>query len=190
MEEIWRDIPKYEGYYQVSNLGRVKSLDRTQITVTGRHRRLKGRILSLNYSQEYTNVELNKDGTHKQWSVHRLVALAFIPNPEHKQTVNHIDGDKRNNCVENLEWVTWSENNKHAHETGLNTTDPNKSGATKRSNEVTRRSVYCVETDTIYISRSECARQLGIWSSSITDSIQHNRTVRCKDRYFTFKTVK
>ena len=189
MDEIWKPIPGYEGYYEVSNLGRVKSLDREHITSNGKHRSIKGRMLKLNLSQEYANVELNKEGHPHVYSVHRLVAMTFIPNPENKQTVNHKDGDKLNNVVDNLEWMTWSENNKHAHETGLNTTDPNKTGATAKSNAVTSRSVYCVETDQIYCSRSECARQLGIESSAINDSIRGKRTVTSHGRRYTFKDV-
>ena len=187
--EIWKPIPGYEGYYEASSEGRIRSVDREYITSNGKHYHKKGRILKLNTSQEYTNVELNKDGHAHQYSVHRLVATTFIPNPENKETVNHKDEDKRNNCVENLEWMTWSENNKHAHETGLNRIDPNKSGAAAKSNAVTSRPVYCVETGTIYCSRSECARQLGIQSSTITDSIKYNRTVKSCGKQYTFKDV-
>lgn len=191
MEEIWKDIEGFEGLYQVSNLGRIKRLAYTKTDTRGRIRHKPDMILNINStSQEYLSAELWKNGKAQNYLVHRLVAIAFISNPEHKETVNHIDGDKRNNYATNLEWATFQENNQHAHDLGLNHSNPNESGATKRSNEVTRRPVYCVETDTVYISRSECARQLGIYSSSITDSIQRGgTTVRCKGRYFTFKEV-
>lgn len=187
--EIWKPIPGYEGYYEASSEGRIRSVDRLQVTHTGKHRFIRGKVLKLNHSQEYLSVELNADGKHKSYSVHRLIAAAFLPNPENKPTVNHIDGNKLNNCVANLEWATWSENNLHAFRTGLNNTDPNKSGATKRSNEVTSRPVYCIETDTVYVSRSECARQLGIHSSAIVDSIQGHRKIKSKGKQYTFKDI-
>lgn len=115
MEE-WRDIIGYEGLYQVSNLGRVKRLD----GIDSRGRLWKGRILkSMSTIWGYLWVPLCKDGVRKQHRIHRLVAEHFIPNVENKSQVNHIDGNKKNNTVENLEWTTHSENTKHAYITGL-----------------------------------------------------------------------
>ena len=107
--EIWKDIEGYEGIYQVSNKGRIKSFYgvKEKILVT----RTKG--------HDYEKVLLSKNGVGKTFLIHRLVAKAFIPNPENKPEVNHIDGNKKNNCVENLEWMTCSENTKHAFDTGL-----------------------------------------------------------------------
>lgn len=108
MIEIWKDIKGYEGYYQVSNMGRVRSLDR----IVGKKRRLyKGRvIMERTHDNGYKFVRLNKDNRFYQPLIHRLVAKAFIPNPENKPTVNHIDENKKNNCVDNLEWATYKEN--------------------------------------------------------------------------------
>lgn len=194
MEEIWKDIKGYEGLYQVSNLGRVRSLDRT-VSYCGRTRKFFGKILieddeSIQSYQRYVSVDLCKNGGERHYLVHRLVADAFLPNPENKPTVNHINGHKHNNHLDNLEWATWSENNSHAFRIGLNTTDPNKSGATKVSNEVTSKPVYCVETDIMYKSISECARVLDIYSSSITRSLQRGgTTVKSKGKRYTFKEV-
>lgn len=116
-QEIWRPIEGYEGFYEVSNLGRVKSLAR--ITAHGRKIKEKQRKLPLN--KGYPTIKFSKDGEWELAYVHRIVAKVFIPNPENKREVNHIDGNKLNNKVENLEWVTSSENVKHAYDSGLHT---------------------------------------------------------------------
>ena len=112
-KEIWKDIEGYEGLYQVSNLGRVKSF-------VGRCG--KKRELLLNGTVNvygYRSVALYKNGVAKIKPVHRLVANAFILNPNNKPTVNHIDGDKLNNFVTNLEWATPKEQTEHALKNNL-----------------------------------------------------------------------
>lgn len=110
--EIWKDVTGYEGYYQVSNLGRVKSLRRMcNSNKNHTNRYLSERILSPNViSKGYFRVSLQKDGVKKRYIVSVLVARAFIPNPENKPQVDHIDNDKSNNCVSNLRWTTPKEN--------------------------------------------------------------------------------
>ena len=108
MLEIWRNIKDYEGIYEVSNLGRIKSISRNG-TIK------ENRILKPNKVMGYSQVGLQKYGTRKYKKIHRLVAEAFIPNPENKKEVNHKDGNKTNNCVDNLEWVTTSENQLHSY---------------------------------------------------------------------------
>ena len=127
-QEIWKDIEGYVGYYQVSNLGRVRSLSRTITThyKDGRgdvtvHR--KGRIMKPNKNVEgYLRIQLSKDDIRERSAIHRLVALAFIPNPnpEKYNMVNHIDGVTDNNNVNNLEWCDNRENQEHAIRIGLN----------------------------------------------------------------------
>ena len=109
MIEEWRDIEGYEGLYQVSNTGRVKSLDR--IAIMSRYgkeieRRIKGRLLKAWIAQDYFHVTLCKRGKIKAPFVHKLVAAAFIDNPNKYKTVNHKDENKKNNRADNLEWCT------------------------------------------------------------------------------------
>lgn len=114
--EIWKNIEGYEGKYQVSNLGNVKSLE----TWTGDRYIKREKILKNNlYGNGYYYVGLSKNGKVKRYKVSRLVAQEFIPNPENKPFINHIDGDKLNNHIDNLEWCTQSENMKHASMIGL-----------------------------------------------------------------------
>ena len=108
--EIWKDIPNYEGLYQVSNLGRVKSLDREIVRRDGRIERCKGLILKQSNNRGYSYVRICKNSKYKSLKVHRLVAGAFIPNEENLPQVNHKDENTSNNIVDNLEWCTMEYN--------------------------------------------------------------------------------
>ena len=112
MEEIWKDIPGYEGRYQASVFGYIRSKNR--IVKKGKKRvdtSIKGVIIAPYIPEDgYLRVSLYKNGHKRNEKVHSLVARTFIPNPENKKTVNHIDENKLNNTVENLEWMTNSEN--------------------------------------------------------------------------------
>lgn len=113
MEEIWKDIAGYEGYYQISNLGNVKSLSRVVGKSNGKNYRVTEKLRkSFLNGNGYPMVSLAK-GSIVNVFVHRLLAEAFIPNPENKPQVNHKDSNKTNYSIENLEWVTNKENAQH-----------------------------------------------------------------------------
>lgn len=112
---MWKSIDGYEGYYEVSDDGRVRSLDRYVDSFGGRKRKLKGKTMKLTIAANgYYVVNLRRDRTSKVCCVHVLVANAFIENKESLPTVNHKDGNKLNNRVSNLEWVSYGDNNIHA----------------------------------------------------------------------------
>lgn len=165
MKEIWKDVNEYEGIYQVSNLGNVKSLP--HIVSCGRGQTLtKEKTLKFRNSYGYNRVHLMKDKKEKNLYVHRLVAEAFIPNPYNLPVVNHIDENRSNNHVENLEWCTHKENVNHGtaiermsksrmgHEVKLETRDKISKGLMGIKRENIRggknhlsRSVICITTN-------------------------------------------
>jgi hypothetical protein len=107
-----KSVVGFEGYYEISDDGEVWSLPRNG-TISGKRR------LKFNETHRYSRFKLNKDGQNKMKLVHRMVAEAFLPNPENKYTVNHIDGNPRNNNYKNLEWCTTQANTEHTIKAGL-----------------------------------------------------------------------
>ena len=139
MIEIWKDIKDFEGIYQVSTFGRIKRLSRKTINegLLGKNKELQLKEIILKPStitKGYRGITLTKDKKRYPKKVHRLVAEAFIPNPNNKPQINHIDCNKSNNNVNNLEWCTNSENQKHAFKNGLN--------SSKKANEARWREKY------------------------------------------------
>lgn len=114
--EVWKDIFGYKGLYQVSNLGRVKSLEKKIIDALGREYVLSKKILTIKkHPKGYCFIILSKNNAKKSFLIHRLVGFCFIPNPECKSQINHLNGNRSDNRLENLNWATNSENNLHAY---------------------------------------------------------------------------
>lgn len=133
MHEIWKPVPGFEGRYEVSSLGRFKALKREIVYKDGRRGVLSEKMIrgSLNLTGYYT---VSFDTKIKRLA-HRVVAEAFFGVPEYRKTVNHKDGDKTNNCVENLEWASYKDNNTHARQIGLNKQHGEKSNLHKYSDQ-------------------------------------------------------
>jgi len=119
-KEIWKDVVDYEGIYEVSNFGNIRSVDRVITYKNGYKVSYEGKTKAqVKDKYGYNYVSLYKNQNNKQGMVHRLVAQAFIPNIENKPQINHIDGNKGNNNVVNLEWATAQDNMTHASVNGL-----------------------------------------------------------------------
>lgn len=119
MQEIWKAIPNYEGLYEASNKGRIKSLKR--MVYSPRYKKMINwpeKILvqdQSNNDKGYGRITLSKNGIQERKQIHYWIAITFIPNPENKPCIDHIDDNPRNNSADNLRWVTWQENNEKEH---------------------------------------------------------------------------
>lgn len=150
--EIWKAITKYEGLYEVSNCGRIRRLPSVIRYRGDKMRNYPGKTLKQELTIEgYFRVVLCKNNVKTRYMVHRLVADAFIPKIDGKLFVNHINGIKNDNSVENLEWCTQEENEQHA---------VMKLGKTM-AGKTYPKPVYCIETKTLYKSMNECVKYLG-----------------------------
>lgn len=154
MIEIWRNIEGYDGDYQVSNFGRVRSFYKG------------GRILKPSFSScGYLHVDLCRGDKPKTCMIHRLVAQAFVDNPDGKPQVNHINGIKTDNRVENLEWVTPSENSRHAVATGLQSA---LQGEDSPNAKLTNEQVRYVRENPDNLSGRELARRFNVNPQTIS----------------------
>jgi len=116
LTEIWKQVVGFEGFYEVSNFGNVRSVDRYVKHPRGSMMLRKGKPMKQSKNKHgYMDIRLGKNGIEKAYLVHRLVAMAFIENNENKPQVNHKDGVKDNNKLENIEWATRSENRYHSY---------------------------------------------------------------------------
>lgn len=152
MKEIWKDVVGYEGLYQVSNLGRVKSLER----IDNLNHFRKGKILIQHIYNGYLYVSLCKNGKIKMYRVHRLVAQAFIPNPNNLPQVNHKDENKTNNCVLNLEYCDARYNMNYG--TAIERRSNSNKG--KKRSEETRRKIGDVERGVYNTKKSKPVLQI------------------------------
>ena len=153
-DEIWKWVPGFEGFYSVSNLGSIRNS--------------KGKILSVEHTRDpktgkktgHLRVTLHKNGKQKHCFVHRLVALAFIPNPDNKPYVNHKDNDPENNCVDNLEWCTNKENVLHSRR------------STQPKHKDLQKSVVNLADGMVFKSIADAAREYGITVSTVKYSCE------------------
>ena len=163
MMEEWLDMIGYEGLYQVSNLGEVRALPKPGYK--------KGGILKQSKDKHgYMRIRLSKNNQKSTVSIHRAVALAFIPNPENKSCVNHIDGNKSNNHVSNLEWVSYKENIEHADRTGLFDWDESLRKAVEAARFVERKNKKRImrSDGVIYESIEDAAKSVNVDRSVIS----------------------
>lgn len=165
--EIWKDVPGFEGLYQVSHVGNVRSVTRTITRSDGRVYVKQGKLLkSFVTNKGYEYVMLN-DAQHKQHlkTVHRLVAQAFIPNPNSLPIVNHKDENKLNNDASNLEWCTQSYN--------MTYNDVNRRVSSKLKGRQAYNAVHVIDESTgvIYTSKQQCAKECKLRWNVLNDMI-------------------
>jgi len=164
-KEIWKDVKGYDGLYQVSNLGRVKSLDRYVNSKGDSQQLKKGKVLNMHLKKDgYIGIVLCNYGKQKNFRVHRLVAESFIPNPENKAQVNHIDGIKTNNNFLNLEWATDSENIKHAFKNNL---IPKASGSKNPMAKLTKEQVDDIRNNNMLTPNKELSKKFNVSKTCI-----------------------
>lgn len=170
--EEWKPVFRYENSYQVSNLGNVRSI-------------IKSKIIN-QYCHKYCRVSLTNGSKATNFLVHRLVAEAFITNPENKPQINHINGIKNDNRAENSEWVTQSENMLHAYNTGLATAPKGDRHYAKKGSDFINgksKAIINTETNVIYASIAKASIASGIPSKSLAKKLLGTRTNNTSFRY-------
>lgn len=167
--EIWKDIPNYEGIYQASSEGEIRSVEgKTTYSKLRGERRWKSRILKGRGNNLVTGKRVNlwKDGKCKEWLVARLVAITFLGNPPEGYTVNHKDGNRLNNCIENLEWLSRADNIRHGFNTGL-------------YKNIQNAITLCDDKNTYnFNSHSEASRFLGRSNGYVNNALKHKRQIK------------
>lgn len=176
-EEQWATVSGFEGLYEVSDFGRVRSCERDCMDATSgkKNRKVFNKLIEgHDDGHGYLQVQLNKDGKTYVKYIHRLVAEAFIPNPENKPEVNHKDGKKFHNEASNLEWCTRPENIQHSILIGLRELNAFQ----QAGKQATSRKCMCIETGKVYSSRKEASRDMGIWDTNICWSIRTGKPTK------------
>lgn len=163
MQEVWKDVKGFKGLYQVSNLGNVKRLISERVFAE----RLIGRTID---RYGYVKRVLSKKGKNNYFTEHRLVAIAFINNPDNKATVNHINGIKTDNRVENLEWNTSKENKQHAVITGIT----NKKGINHHKCKLTEEQVHEIRKIGFSQTRMSLSKKYEVSRTNILGIIRGN----------------
>lgn len=172
-KDDWRDIAGFEGYYEISRNGVIRSKDR--FVERGHKCRDKGRIIKINIQKGYyPMVGLSKNGKSHTKLVHRLLAIAFIPNPENKPQVNHKDGNKQNNELSNLEWATEKENIAHSFQTGLQVIPKGKDHPLFGRIPVNAKHCQCTCTGRI-LTYMQAARELEVQEPAIVRMMNGTR---------------
>ena len=187
-EEVWKAVPGYEGLYEVSNIGRVKSLDHYVNHHTAGKALRHGKVLTpCKGSGPYQMVMLSKENKHHPCRVHRLVAEAFIPNPDSLSDVDHIDCDKLNNRVENLRWCTHADNMGFAKANGRMNPKPwsERSEESRRNSSAANRRAIVRSDGKQYESTTQAAKDLGV-SRGAVSHVLRGLTQTCQGYSFTY----
>ena len=174
--EIWRDIKDYEGLYQVSNLGNIKSLKRTITYQNGKVIHLKEKILKPKLCNSYAYIELSKNNKAKHFYIHRLVAQEFIKDYNKKLEINHKDFDRSNNKLENLECITKYENWKYSYDKGRIPIPPPQKP----------KKIICLNDGKIFNSIKEAGKYYNINYSMICNQLK-GRTKKVHNKIFEYK---
>lgn len=179
MEEEWRQIPEFEGLYEVSNTGKIRSLARIVNSCYGSKMALQSKEIKLNLKRNgYMYVCLSKEGSANTYRVHRLVALAFISNPNNQPQVNHKNGVKNDNRVGNLEWCTASQNSNHAYSSNLRFSPSywkDKSGSEHNLSKPVVMMTQQDETVRMFGSSYEAERETQIANQNISKCLKGKR---------------
>jgi len=166
MQEIWKDIKGYEGLYQVSDVGNIKSLNYNK---TKQEKNLKFGI----DTSGYRVVNLFKNGKPKMYTVHKLVAITFIPNPNDYPIINHKDENRRNNNIDNLEWCTYKYNLNYGERNKK--VKQNMKEKEKKNGQIKRKKVTCITTGEIFKSVTEASMKTNAYSTTISQCCKGKR---------------
>lgn len=188
MNEIWKPIPNYEGYYEASTTGKVRSVERTIIlkdklgkdrpcVFKGRELKTCTRKYHSTNSMPRLQVVLSKDGVAKPIDLHRLIALTFVENKNGYETVNHIDGNPLNNSADNLEWISREENIRHAFKNNLIHTMKPVAMLNPDTREVLK----------VFAGEAEACRRIGVRQGKIRRSIQNKW--KCHGYYWRYYDI-